>query len=152
VAKRSAGLLMFRKREGELQVFLVHPGGPYWVTKSLGAWSIPKGEYSDDELPLDAAQREFTEETGFVAQGPFLHLGEIKQRSGKMVSAWTFEGDCDPAELRSNTCDIEWPPRSGRTLQIVEVDRGQWFTVPEASEYILASQKPLLARLTSLSL
>ena len=107
--KRSAGLLMYRERE----VFLVHPGGPFWAKKDLGAWSICKGEYSDGEVPLDAAKREFYEETGFTAQGDFLDLGTLKQAGGKFVSAWAFAGDCDPAKLVSNRCEIEWPPRSG---------------------------------------
>src|SRR5215469_7227 len=129
--KRSAGLLMYRRAHG-LEVFLVHPGGPFWVNKDLGAWSIPKGEYTDAEEPLTAARREFLEETGFTASGEFLPLGTIQQASGKVVSAWAVEGDCDPARLVSNFCEIEWPPRSRRKIQVPEVDRGAWCTLPEA--------------------
>ena len=142
--KRSAGLLMFRKLTDQLEVFLVHPGGPLWAKKDKGAWTIPKGEYDQDENPLVAARREFEEETGFRAISKFVDLGSIKQKSGKVVSAWAFEGDCDPAKLRSNTCEIEWPPRSGRRLEISEVDRGRWFSMNEASEYIRAKQREFL--------
>ena len=115
--------------------------------KDHGAWTIPKGEYHDDEQALVAAQREFTEETGFIAAGDFLELGQIKQLSGKVVSAWGFEGDCDPAALISNRCMVEWPPRSGRHIEIPEVDRGAWFPIPEARVRILKSQEPFLTRL-----
>lgn len=145
--KRSAGLIMYRIRNGELQVFLVHPGGPYWARKDLGSWTIPKGEYADTEYPLDAAKREFREETGFAAGGAFLELGEIKQTGGKVVAAWAFEGDCDPADLISNLCEIEWPPRSQKRLEIPEVDRGEWFSIPDARERVLGGQRPLLDRL-----
>ena len=148
--RRSAGLLMYRRREGQLEVFLVHPGGPFWAKKDLGAWSISKGEYGDGELPLDAARREFQEETGFVAEGDFLDLGKVQQAGGKVVSAWAFAGDCDPALLISNRCQIEWPPRSGRLLEIPEVDRGGWFSISEARERMLKSQMPFLDRLTQL--
>jgi predicted NUDIX family NTP pyrophosphohydrolase len=144
--KRSAGLLLYRLGSG-LDVFLVHPGGPYWAKKDRGAWGIPKGEYEADEDPLDAARREFTEETGFAAEGNFLALGEIRQKSGKLTTAWAIEGDCDPAELVSNTCEIEWPPRSGRRMTIPEVEAGRWFTLPEAREYMREDQQPLLERL-----
>jgi predicted NUDIX family NTP pyrophosphohydrolase len=142
--KQSAGLLMYRLRESKLEFFLVHPGGPFWAKKDLGAWSIPKGEYTEGESPLEAACREFTEETGFTAEGDFLELGTIKQAGGKLVSAWAVEGDCDPARLRSNLCRIEWPPRSGRRMEIAEVDRGAWFGVEEARERILKSQAPFI--------
>jgi predicted NUDIX family NTP pyrophosphohydrolase len=145
--KRSAGLLMYRRLSGELEVFLVHPGGPIWAKKDKGAWTIPKGEYESDENPLVAARREFEEETGFQAAGDFVDLGSIKQKSGKVVSAWGFGGDCDPAELTSNTCEIEWPPRSGRHIEIPEVDRGRWFSMSEANEYIREEQRGLLRRL-----
>lgn len=147
MAKRSAGLLMYRKSEGDVRVFLIHPGGPYWAKKDRGAWAIPKGEYKNDEDPLIAARREFKEETGFTAVGEFVDLGSIKQTSGKMVAAWAFEGDCDPSTLVSNTCTIEWPPRSGRTIEIPEVDRGRWFGIGEAREYIRKDQEKLLDRL-----
>ena len=149
--KLSAGLLMYRKRNGGLEVFLVHPGGPFWAKKDIGAWSIPKGEYKGDEDPLDAARREFREETGFVVEGQFEHLGEVKQTGGKIVTAWAIEGDCDPRDLISNTCQIEWPPRSGRLLEFPEVDSGRWFSLHDARKYILKSQAPFLDRLSALS-
>jgi predicted NUDIX family NTP pyrophosphohydrolase len=148
MAKRSAGLLMYRWRNGQLEVFLVHPGGPFWAKKDLGAWSISKGEYIEGELPLDAAKREFQEETGFAAQGTFLELGAVQQAGGKVVSAWAFEGDCDPGGLVSNRCQVEWPPRSGRMIEIAEVDRGGWFSLAAARERILKSQAPFLDRLS----
>src|SRR5215475_7381190 len=120
MAKRSAGLLMYRRQNSGLEVLLVHPGGPFWAKKDLGAWSIPKGEYAAGENPLEAARREFSEETGFAADGDFLDLGTIRQAGGKLVSVWALEGDCDPAQLRSNTTTIEWPPRSRRQLEIPE--------------------------------
>jgi len=139
---------MFRKLNHQLEVFLVHPGGPLWAKKDKGAWTIPKGEYEENENPLVAARREFEEETGFQATGEFVDLGSIKQKSGKLVNAWAFQGDCDPAKLTSNTCEIEWPPRSGRHLEIPEVDRGRWFSMNEASEYIREEQRELLRRLS----
>lgn len=140
MAKQSAGLLMFRHRNGATEVFLVHPGGPFWAKKDLGAWTIPKGEYTADERPLDAAIREFTEETGFPAEGSFLELGTIKQPGGKLVSVWAFEGDRDPVALVSSTFQMEWPPRSGRQAEFPEVDRGAWFSFAEAHQRILQSQ------------
>ena len=137
---------MYRRAGDRLEVFLAHPGGPYWVNKD--SWTIPKGEYDDgDETPLDAARREFEEETGFAAAEPFLDLGEIRQPSGKIVRAWAFEGDCDPAALRSNTCTIEWPPRSGREIEIPEVDRGAWFSIESARPKMFKGQAALLDRL-----
>ena len=112
MSKRSAGLILYRRRNTGIEAFLVHPGGPFWLKKDFGAWSIPKGEYLDGENPLDAAKREFTEETSFAAQGPFLELGDLKQPSGKVVSARAFESECDPEKLKSNTSTMEWPPRS----------------------------------------
>ncbi len=141
---------MYRSHKGQLEVFLVHPGGPFWAKKDLGAWSISKGEYVEGELPLDAARREFEEETGFAAQGDFLELGTVQQAGGKVVSAWAFEGDCDPGKLVSNRCEIEWPPRSGRVMEIPEVDRGGWFPMDEAKERILKGQAPFLDRLSGL--
>ena len=139
---------MYRRTADELEVFLVHPGGPLWAKKNKGVWTIPKGEYEQDESPLAAARREFEEETGFQATGEFLDLGTIKQKSGKLVSAWV-EGDCDPAKLTSNTCEIEWPPRSGRRLEIPEVDSGRWFVMEEAREYIREEQAKLLDSLST---
>jgi len=135
---------MYRKREEGIEVFLVHPGGPMWVRKDQGSWTLPKGEYEGKEDALDAARREFHEETGFVASGSFIELGSVRQKSGKIVIAWAFEGDCDPAALVSNTCEIEWPPRSRKLLEIPEIDRGRWFGLAEAREYIRAEQVALL--------
>ena len=142
--KQSAGLLLYRLRESQVEVFLVHPGGPFWAKKDAGAWSIPKGEYASGEDPLDAARREFAEETGFEPEGDFVSLGTIRQTGGKVVSVWAVEGDCDPAQIRSNLCTIEWPPRSGRRMEIPEVDRAGWFSLDEAREKILKSQGPVL--------
>ena len=148
MAKRSAGLLMYRRGDRQvLEVFLVHPGGPFWAKKDLGAWSIPKGEIGDGEDAPAAAEREFLEETGKRAEGPFLPLGEVKQAGGKVVTAWAFAGEFEAAELRSNTCRMEWPPRSGRQIQIPEVDRGEWFPVAEARRKMVPAQVALLDRL-----
>jgi predicted NUDIX family NTP pyrophosphohydrolase len=149
VPKRSAGLLLYRRSGDTVEVFLVHPGGPFWVKKDLGAWSIPKGEYADGEEPLMAAKREFQEETGFSAPDNCVDLGEIKQSGGKSVHAWSGEGDCDPGRLVSNRCEIEWPPRSGRKIEIPEVDRGEWFRLNEARARILNSQEMFLDRLAN---
>lgn len=151
MAKHSAGLLLYRRREGGLEVFLVHPGGPFWEKKDRGAWSIPKGELGEGEDARAAARREFQEETGFLAAGDLAELGTIRQAGGKLVSAWALEGDCDPAALKSNRCEIEWPPRSGRRMEIPEVDRGAWFSLEAAEERILASQQPFLVRLAQLA-
>lgn len=150
MVKRSAGLLMYRRQQYEVEVLLVHPGGPYWASKDQGVWTIPKGEYEDDEEPFAAAKREFVEETGFTARGEFLSLGEVRQKSGKLVTAWAFQGDCDASQLQSNTCEIEWPPKSGKHLQIPEVDRGRWFTMDDARRYIRPELDELLLRLISL--
>lgn len=145
--KHSAGLLLYRRQGAALAVFLVHPGGPYWAGRKKGAWGVPKGEYTSDEDPLAAAQREFREETGFAPVGPFADLGTIRQRSGKLVRVWAFAGDCDPSELVSNTCQVEWPPRSRRMVEIPEVDEGRWFTISQARQHIRPEQEPLLDRL-----
>ncbi|MCL4501871.1 MAG: NUDIX domain-containing protein [Deltaproteobacteria bacterium] len=145
--KRSAGLLMYRFQNGALEVFLVHPGGPFWAKKDLGAWSIPKGEYNPDEDALAAAKREFAEETGCVFQGDILPLPSLKQPSGKIIAAWAFEGDCDPKTLRSNTFSLEWPPRSGRQQEFPEVDRAGWFGLDEAKEKIIKGQVGFLEEL-----
>ena len=147
MTRRSAGLIMYRRRD-DLEVFLVHPGGPHFAKKDLGAWTVPKGEYLEGELPLEAAKREFQEETGFVAGADFIDLGWIKQKGGKIVTAWAFEGDCNPAELISNRCEVEWPSGSGRLIEIPEVDRGAWFSIDEAKERIKLTQIPLLERLS----
>jgi len=141
---------MYRHSGSEIEVFLVHPGGPFWAKKDKGAWTVPKGEYGPDEDALQAACREFREETGFTPIGPFVELGRVQQKSGKLVTVWTFEGDCDPDQLVSNTCEIEWPPRSGRRMEIPEIDRGRWFTIEQAREYIREEQRSLLAALLAL--
>lgn len=145
--KRSAGLLIYKKRGKVLEVFLVHPGGPFWARKDLGSWSIPKGEYSPEEDPLAAARREFREETGLDAGGDFQELTEIRQKGGKYVKAWAVEGDYDPAAVKSNTFSLEWPPNSRNQLEFLEIDRAGWFPLETAREKILASQLPLLDEL-----
>ena len=147
MTRRSAGLLLFRNSTTLLEVFLVHPGGPFWARKDEGAWSLPKGEYGEGEDPLDAARREFEEETGAAVNGAFLPLGEIRQPGGKLVAAWALEWDLDPAAIRSNTFELEWPPKSGRMQQFPEVDRAAWFSIAEAERKLLKGQLPLLARL-----
>jgi predicted NUDIX family NTP pyrophosphohydrolase len=138
---------MFRRTGDAYEVFLVHPGGPYWSNKDEGAWTLPKGEHVDGEEPLVAAQREFQEETGFIVSGPFIGLGSVRQKSGKVVRAWAFEGDCDPARLVSNSCDVEWPPQSRKRMVIPEVDRGAWFSPANAAIFIREEQGPLLLSL-----
>jgi predicted NUDIX family NTP pyrophosphohydrolase len=131
---------MYRKRGGVLQILLVHPGGPFWDKKDIGSWSIPKGEFSQDEDALKAARREFEEETGFLPTGNFSRLGAIKQPSGKLIHAWAFEGDLDAGKIKSNTFSMEWPPHSGKQQEFPEVDRGEWFTMETAREKILKGQ------------
>jgi predicted NUDIX family NTP pyrophosphohydrolase len=145
---RSAGLLLYRGRGSSHEVFLVHPGGPYWAKKDLGAWSIPKGEFDSNEEPLDAAKREFREETGCdPPTGPFAPLGAIGQPSGKIIEAWSVRGDCNPASVRSNTFSLEWPPRSGRKQDFPEIDRAAWFNLEEARRRILKGQRGFLTAL-----
>lgn len=151
MTKKSAGLLMFRRTAGgEIEVLLAHPGGPFWQRKDAGAWTLPKGEYEAPEEPLDAALREWAEETGFDATPPFLPLGEVTQKNGKRVTAWAFEGACEPGALRCNTFEIEWPPKSGRRQSFPEIDRVQWFGLQEAREKINAAQAAFLERLQRL--
>jgi predicted NUDIX family NTP pyrophosphohydrolase len=142
--------LMYNQNGGVLRVLLVHPGGPFWRNRDLGAWSIPKGEFDQAEDAEAAARREFREELGIEADGPLRALGEIRQRSGKIVCAFALEGDLDVSAVRSNTVAIEWPPRSGRTAHVPEVDGAAWLDLPLARRKILASQKPLLDRLEAL--
>jgi len=137
--------MMYRRVDAQVEVFLVHPGGPIWAKKNEGSWTIPKGEYEPDEEPLGAAKREFLEETGFTTRGDFVDLGSVRQKSGKIVVAWAFEGDCDPEGLVSNICEIEWPPRSGKRLEIPEVDKGRWFPMEQARTFIRAEQESLLS-------
>ena len=148
--KQSAGLLLYRRHQGAWQVFLVHPGGPFWKAKDLGAWSIPKGEFEAGEDPLEAAKREFREETGLVIEGDALALTPIKQTGGKLIHAWTLEGDCDPGAIRSNTFSIEWPPRSGKVRQFPEVDRGEWFRLDDAQERLTKGQRGFVDQLRAL--
>ncbi|MGQ0702949.1 MAG: NUDIX domain-containing protein [Gemmatimonadales bacterium] len=148
--KRSAGILLFRRVRGELEVFLVHPGGPFWARKDLGAWTIPKGEIEPGEEPAAVARREFEEETGALIREKMVPLATIKQAGGKIVEAWAVEGDFDPERLRSNTFTMEWPPRSGRSQEFPEVDRAAWFGLAEARAKFLPSQLPLLDRLAEL--
>jgi predicted NUDIX family NTP pyrophosphohydrolase len=143
---RSAGILLYRRRDG-IEVLLVHPGGPFWRKKDLGAWSIPKGEYVQGEDPLAVAKREFEEETGASVTGDVLALGEVVQRGGKRVTAFGLEGDLDPTALRSNAFEMEWPPRSGRRQSFPEIDRAEWFSPEDAQQKILPAQRPFIARL-----
>jgi len=150
--KKSARILMYRFIGNSLEVFLVHPGGPFWAKKDLGAWSIPKGEYSEGEDPLHAARREFQEETGFVAEGQFIPLRPVTQPGGKIVLAWALEGDCDPRKIASNPFRMEWPPKSGKYREFPEVDRAEWFPLELAREKILKGQRSLLDELRLLVL
>jgi predicted NUDIX family NTP pyrophosphohydrolase len=148
VAKRSAGILLFRGRGPALRLLLVHPGGPFWAKKDLGAWSIPKGESEEGEDALAVARREFEEELGSRAPaGEVIDLGELVQPSRKVVTAFAIEGDFDASRLASNLFEMEWPPKSGRVQSFPEVDRAQWFTVEEAREKILPGQRPFIDRL-----
>jgi predicted NUDIX family NTP pyrophosphohydrolase len=149
-ATQSAGLLLFRRDGAGLEVFLAHPGGPFWVNKDAAAWTIPKGQIDPGEEPLDAARREFQEETGIVPAGEFLELGSIRQKSGKVVHAWAWEGDADAGAVTCNLTRMEWPRGSGRWLEFPEVDRCAWFTPEAAREKINAAQAELIDRLQAL--
>jgi predicted NUDIX family NTP pyrophosphohydrolase len=149
--KRSAGILLYKRTAGELLVLLAHPGGPFWQRRDVGAWTIPKGEFDSGETTEEAARREFREELGSDAVGTLQPLGEITQKGGKIVMAFALEGDLDVATLRSNTFEIEWPPRSGRMLAFPEIDKVQWMTFAEARGKIMPSQATFLDRLASLS-
>lgn len=135
---------MFRRGSGRLEVLLAHPGGPFWSRRDEASWTLPKGEIAPGEDPLAAAQREFLEETGFASLGPFLSLGELRQKSGKRIAAWAFEGDADPRLLVSNPFEMEWPPRTGRMQFFPEVDRVQWFGTAEARRKLIAGQAPFI--------
>jgi predicted NUDIX family NTP pyrophosphohydrolase len=147
--KHSAGLLLFRRAESGWQVLLAHPGGPFWARKDQGAWSIPKGELAEGEDPLEAATREFAEETGQHVTGNFIALDPLRQPGGKLIHAWAVEADFDPAQLRSNTFSMEWPPRSGRQASFPEVDRAAWFGLDEARSRILIGQLGFLNALAA---
>ncbi len=152
MAARSAGILLHRNNDGAAEVLLVHPGGPLWARRDLGAWSIPKGEYQPGEDPEAAARREFEEELGVPAPSrEATDLGEVRQKSGKLVRAWALEGDLDAAQISSNTCQLEWPPRSGKLIEIPEVDRAAWFPLVLAREKINPAQAELLDRLAALT-
>jgi predicted NUDIX family NTP pyrophosphohydrolase len=150
-AKRSAGILLYRLEDGEPRVLLVHPGGPYWAKRDLGAWTIPKGEYEESESARVCALREMGEELGAAAPAltpeQLLDLGSVRQKSGKVVEAWAAEGEFDPAALNSNTFRLEWPPRSGSEREFPEVDRAEWFDPEQAKRKILAAQVELIERL-----
>ncbi len=151
MANHSAGILLFRALAGHLEVLLVHPGGPFWARKDDGAWSIPKSEFDDGEDPLAAARREFAEETGLTMVGEPMPLGALRQPSGKVVHAWAVRGDFDPARLKSNTFEMEWPPRSGRRQEFPEVDRAAWFTLEAARNKINKGQLGFLDQLQGIA-
>lgn len=151
MTKVSAGLLLYRKKNDSLEVFLAHPGGPFYAKKESGVWGIPKGAIDEGEDALAAAQREFEEETGFKARGPFHSLTAVTQKGGKLVQAWAFEGDCDPEKLKSNTFTMEWPPRSGKNQEFPEVDRAAWFSLSEAKRLINSAQIGFLEELQRLT-
>jgi len=150
--KQSAGILLYRKADGVLQVFLVHPGGPFYRNKDDGVWSVPKGEFLDGEEPLAAACREFEEETGQKINGRFIELSPVKQKSGKIVYTWAVEGDIDHETITSNLFEMEWPPRSGKTASFPEIDRAGWFDMATAGKKILPSQLPILIELSDKTL
>ncbi len=147
VSKKSAGILLYRLSGGPMEVLLVHPGGPFWAKKDDGAWSIPKGEFEAEEDPLAAAQRELEEETGIKAEGNFIELTPVKQKSGKWVYAWALEKDIDPGSIKSNEFEMEWPPKSGKKKSFPEIDKAAWFGVAEARRKILSGQLPLINEL-----
>jgi predicted NUDIX family NTP pyrophosphohydrolase len=149
MGKQSAGILLHRMAAKKLEVFLVHPGGPFWKNKDIGAWTIPKGEFEGDETALDAAVREFREETGHVLAGPFHPLEPIRQKGGKKVFAWATSGNLDPATIVSNTFEMEWPPRSGRMTSFPEINKGAWFDVETALQIINPAQAALLNELAA---
>ena len=148
--KQAAGILLYRRRPSGIEVLLAHPGGPLWARKDFGAWTLPKGQFTDAELPLDAARREFQEEMGSAPQGEFVALGTVKQPSGKIIHAWAAEADFDVTTVKSNLFQMEWPPKSGRMSEFPEVDRAGWFSIEEARLKILKGQAPFLDRLLAL--
>lgn len=148
--KKSAGILMYRLKNNKHEVFLVHPGGPYWKNKDEGTWSIPKGEYNEDEEPLAAAKREFEEEVGVAVSGKFIALEPIKQNAMKIVTAWAVEGNIDADNIKSNTFPLEWPLKSGKMIDVPEVERAGWFNLEEAKKKMLPGQVALLNQLVEL--
>lgn len=145
--KQSAGIMLYKMVSGQLNVMLAHPGGPFWKNKDLGVWSIPKGEFTEEEVPLEAAIREFKEETGFLLSGDFIPLGTVKLKSGKTIHAWALEHDIDTTLIKSNEFEIEWPPKSGKKIMIPEIDRAEWCNIPQALEKIHPAQQELITRL-----
>ncbi len=148
--KKSAGLLIFRRTLSGIEVLLVHPGGPFWAKKDDGAWSIPKGEFQEDEDPKAAARREFEEELGFGITGKLIPLEAVRQAGGKVVYAWAMEGNLDPGKVKSNTFSMEWPPKSGRRQEFAEIDRAEWFTIEVAKRKILKGQIGFIEQLAKL--
>jgi predicted NUDIX family NTP pyrophosphohydrolase len=148
--KQAAGILLFRRREAAIEVLLAHPGGPLWSRKDYGSWTLPKGQFTDGELPLDAAKREFEEEMGTAPAGEFQPLGTLKQPSGKVIHAWAAEADFDCSSVKSNLFSMEWPPKSGRMGEFPEVDRAAWYPIDQARMKILKGQQPFLERLLAL--
>lgn len=144
MSKKSAGILLYRLQNDIWEVLLVHPGGPFWTKKDLGAWSIPKGEFDENENPRDAAKREVEEETGMKVQGDFIALTPVKQKSGKLIYAWAVQGNFDAAQIKSNTFEIEWPPKSGKKKSFPEVDKAAWFNIEEAKKKITEGQLPVI--------
>jgi predicted NUDIX family NTP pyrophosphohydrolase len=150
MSKHSAGILLFRFRNEKLEVMLVHPGGPFWAKKDNGAWSIPKGLFEENEKPMDAAKREFKEETGFEVDGEFIELGELKQPSKKIVHAWALEKDLDETKVMSNTFTLEWPKNSGRVQEYSEIDKAGWFDIEQAKKKILKGQIGFIDKLVEI--
>lgn len=145
--KKSAGILLYKKVKKEIFIFLVHPGGPFWKNKDAGSWSIPKGEFTDNEEPLNAAKREFAEETGTALKGIFTELKPVKMKSGKFIYAWSLEGDIDISSVQSNTFEIEWPPKSGTMKSFPEIDKAAWFSVQEALQKINIAQASFIEQI-----
>jgi predicted NUDIX family NTP pyrophosphohydrolase len=148
--KQAAGILLYRRGRSGIEVLLAHPGGPLWARKDAGAWTMPKGQFTEDELPLNAARREFEEEMGTAPSGDFQPLGAIRQPSGKIIHAWSAESDFDATTVTSNLFEMEWPPRSGLKGEFPEVDRAAWFSIEEARHKIIKGQAPFLERLLAL--
>lgn len=145
--KKSAGILLFRIIDRRPEVFLVHPGGPFWAKKDTGSWSIPKGEFGEDENPQDAARREMEEETGIKTEGPFIELTPVRQRSGKIIYTWALQQDADPQSITSNFFEMEWPPKSGLSQSFPEIDRAAWFELPQAKKMLVPGQVAILDEL-----
>ena len=147
IATQSAGILLYRKRNDRVELFLVHPGGPFWKKKDVGSWTIPKGEFTNNEKALEAAKREFEEETGIALFGDFIELTPVKQKAGKIIYAWALEGNVDPSAILSNSFKIEWPPKSGQYREFPEIDKAEWFGEEEAKEKINPAQARLVDEL-----